>query len=72
MKYDDYNHGPVIAKNTGNYVDGYSILPPNDWYKSPHPVKMFKGDCDCEVQGVYESQLGVDLLKWKTEITPPV
>lgn len=45
MKYTDYNHGPIAAKNEGNYIDGYSMLPPKQWFKSPHPVKNYKDDC---------------------------
>ena len=71
MKYTDYNHAPMalLSKNQGNYVDGYSLLPPKAWYKSPHPIKMYKDDCDCETQGVYVNTLGSN-LEWKEKITP--
>lgn len=73
MKYTDYNHGPMAAKNEGNYIDGYSMLPPEKWHKSPHPVKTYKDDCKCEISNVYEdNEIGVNLLKWKTEITPKI
>ena len=56
-----------------DYEDGYSYLPPKDWYPQPPFPPVCVTDKQCPVCPVYTTGTPVDVKEWNDSIriTPP-
>lgn len=73
MKYTDYNNLPMVGLNTGSFEEGYSMLPPSQWYPQPPHPPVCVAQQSCPVCPVTTTGLGTDLLEWHSSrrVTQP-
>lgn len=71
MKYDDYNHIPLLDSSQDDY--GYSYLPPSQWYPTPPFPPVCVTEKECPVCPVNTTGTPLDMKEWdeSRRIMPP-
>jgi len=70
MQYDtDYNHLPMATGyDSTDYEDGYSYLPPKDWYPQPPFPPIWVTEKKCPVCPIFTTGAPADMKEWNDSI----
>jgi len=64
FKYSDFNRLPPSFEKD-DYEEGYSFMPPKDWYPVPYYPPIGYNNSSCLVQPVYTDDTTLNLKEWK-------